>query len=185
MAFKVDPVNELCSRATSCSRSSTSGRRSTSRRPARSRPWAPERARLPQPLCQAPARVTVACTYVRLGGGNRSRPFPRCGRDRERSLSWGAGASPTVAHWAVAGSPTKVRSSPRPSNSPPFRLILMIRKHLTVARTGYPVCAAPHSRAHWLPIASGASVSTPRPQQQPPPPASCVLLGLVAASSDD
>jgi len=40
-------------------------------------------------------------------------------------------------------------------------------------------------RAHWLPIASGASVSTPRPQQQPQPPPSCVLLGLVAASSDD
>ena len=106
------------SRPTSGSRSSTSGRRSTSRRPARSRPWTPERARLPQPLCHAPARVTVACAYVRLGGGNRSRPFPRCGRDRERSLSWGAGASPTVAHWAVAGSPTKMRKLRRSTQQP-------------------------------------------------------------------
>ena len=42
----------------------------------------------------------------------------------ERSVSRGAGASPATAHWAAVGHPTKVRSSPRPSNSPPFRLIL-------------------------------------------------------------
>ena len=39
-------------------------------------------------------------------------------------MSWGAGASPTAAHWAVAEQPTKVRSSPRASNSPHFCLIL-------------------------------------------------------------
>ena len=54
----------------------------------------------------------------------RPRLFPRCGRGRERSVSRGAGASPATAHWAAVGHPTKVRSSPRASNSPPFRLIL-------------------------------------------------------------
>ena len=33
-------------------------------------------------------------------GYDRSRPFPRCGGGRGRSVSWGAGASPTAAHWA-------------------------------------------------------------------------------------
>ena len=122
MAFKVHPANRLRSLPTSCSRSSTSGRRSTSKRSALTPRSTPERARLPRPPCLAPAHVTVACAYVRLGSGNRSQPFPRC--DRERSLSWGAGASPATAHWAVAGPPTKVRSSPRASNSPHFCLIL-------------------------------------------------------------
>jgi len=171
------------SQPTSCSRSSTRGRRRTSRRPARSPPWTPERARLPRPACLAPARVTVACAYVRLGGGNRSRPFPRCGRDRERSLSWGAGASPTAAHWAVAEQPTKVRSSPRASNSPHFCLILTFC--LLLLHSVWPcVCpAAPHSRSHSPTSASTAAVSTPRPQPQPQPAPSRVFLGPVAASS--
>ena len=111
------------SRPTSCSSSSTSGRRSTSRRSAPTLRWTPERARLPRPPCMAADRVTVACAYVRLGGGNRSRPFPRCGRGRERSMSRGAGAPPAPARWVAAGRPTKVRSSHQASNSAPFRLI--------------------------------------------------------------
>ena len=39
----------------------------------------PDRARLPRPPCIARARVTVACAYVRLGGGSRSQPFPLYG----------------------------------------------------------------------------------------------------------
>ena len=114
----------LRSRLTSCSSSSTSGRRSTSRRPALTHPSTPERARLPQPPCLPPARVTVVLSYMPLAGVIRSGPFPRCGRGRERSMSWEAGASPATAHWAAAGPPTKVRSSPRASNSAPFCLIL-------------------------------------------------------------
>ena len=60
-----DYLRAHASRPTSCSRSSTSGRRSTSRRSALTPRWTPERARLPPPPCQAPARVTVACAYVR------------------------------------------------------------------------------------------------------------------------
>ena len=33
---------------------------------------------------------------------------------------------PAIAHWAAAGPPPKVRSSPRASNSAPFRLFLTI-----------------------------------------------------------
>ena len=68
------------SRPTSCSSRSTSGRRSTSRRPALTPPSTPERARLPQPPCLPPARVTVVLSYMRLAGVIRSGPFPRCGR---------------------------------------------------------------------------------------------------------
>ena len=76
------------------------------------------------------------------GGSNRSRPFPRCGGDRGRSVSWGAGASPTAAHWAVAEQPTKVRSSPRASNSPHFCLILTFC--LLLLPLSGPVCALQH-----------------------------------------
>ena len=91
------------SRPTSCSSRSTSGRRSTSRRPPQTPLSTPERARLPPPPCLAPARVTVTCAYVRSDAAIRSQPFPPCGRGRERSLSWGAGAPPAIAHWAAAG----------------------------------------------------------------------------------
>jgi hypothetical protein len=97
-------------------------------------------------------------------GYDRSRPFPRCGGGRGRSVSWGAGASPTAAHWAVAEQPTKVRSSPRASNSPHFCLIL------TFCLLLLPPCvcpAAPHSRTHSPTSSSTAAVSTPRPQPQP------------------
>jgi hypothetical protein len=127
---------------TSGSRSSTSGRRSTSRRSALTPRWTPERARLPRPACLAPARVTVACACVRPAGVNRSRPFPRCGGGRGRSVSWGAGASPTAAHWAVAEQSTKVRSSPRASNSPHFCLILTFC--LLLLPLSGPVCALQH-----------------------------------------
>jgi len=130
------------SRPTSGSRSSTSGRRSTSRRSALTPRWTPERARLPRPACLAPARVTVACACVRPAGANRSRPFPRCGGGRGRSVSWGAGASPTAAHWAVAEQSTKVRSSPRASNSPHFCLILTFC--LLLLPLSGPVCALQH-----------------------------------------
>ena len=173
------------SRPTSCSRSSTIGRRSTSRRPAQAPRSTPERARLPRPPCLPPARVTVACAYVRLGGCNLSRPFPPCGRGRERSLSWGAGASPAIAHWAAAGPLQKVRSSPRASNSPHVCLILTFC--LPLLPSVWPcVCpAAPHSRSHSPTSASTAAVSTPRPQPQLQPAPSRVFSGPVAASSVD
>ena len=163
--------------------SSTRGRWSTSRRPIQAPLSIPERARLPRPPCLARARVTVACAYVRLGGGNHSQPFPHCGRGRERSLSWGAGASPATAHWAAAGPPTKVRSSPRASNSPHFCLILTFC--LPLLPSVWPcVCpTAPHSRAHSPTSASAAAVSSPRPQPKPQPAPSRVLLGPVAACS--
>ena len=152
------------SQPTSCSRSSTRGHRSTSRRPARSPLSTPDRARLPRPPCLARARVTVACAYVRLGGGNRSQPFPRCGRGRERSLSWGAGASPATAHWAAAGQPTKVCSSPGASNSAAFCLILTFRLPLLPSLWPCVRPAAPLSRAHRPTSASTVAVSPPRPQ---------------------
>jgi hypothetical protein len=65
-------------------------------------------------------------------------------------LSWGAGASPTAAHWAVAEQPTKVRSSPRASNSPHFCLIL------TFCLLLLPLCLAlcvPCSTPQSLPLA--------------------------------
>ena len=112
-------------------------------------------------------------------GYDRSRPFPRCGGGRGRSVSWGAGASPTAAHWAVAEQSTKVRSSPRASNSPHFCLILTFCL-LLLPR----VCpAAPHSRTHSPTSSSTAAVSTPRPQPQSQPAPSRVFLGPVAASS--
>ena len=171
------------SRPTSGSRSSTSGRRSTSRRSAPTPRWTPERARLPRPACLAPARVTVACACVRPVGANRSRPFPRCGGGRGRSVSWGAGASPTAAHWAVAEQPTKVRSSPRASNSPHFCLILTFCLLLLPSVSPCVCPAAPHSRSHSPTSASTAAVSTPRPQPQSQPAPSRVFLGPVAASS--
>jgi hypothetical protein len=75
-------------------------------------------------------------------GYDRSRPFPRCGGGRGRSVSWGAGASPTAAHWAVAEQSTKVRSSPRASNSPHFCLILTFC--LLLLPLSGPVCALQH-----------------------------------------
>ena len=173
------------SRPTSCSSRSTSGRRSTSRRPARSPRSSPERARLPPPPCLAAARVTVTCAYVRSDAAIRSRPFPPCGRGRERSLSRGAGASPAIAHWAAGGPLQKVRSSPRASNSPHFCLILTFC--LPLLPSVWPcVCpAAPHSRSHSPTSASTAAVSTPRPQPQLQPAPSRVFSGPVAASSVD
>jgi hypothetical protein len=120
---------------------------------------------------------------VRPAGANRSRPFPRCGGDRGWSVSWGAGASPTAAHWAVAEQPTKVRSSPRASNSPHFCLILTFCLLLLPSVSPCVCPAAPHSRSHSPTSASTAAVSTPRPQPQSQPAPSCVFLGPVAASS--
>ena len=172
-------------RPASWSRRATRGRRRASRRPARSPRSSPERARLPPPPCLAAARVTVTCAYVRSDAAIRSRPFPPCGRGRERSLSRGAGASPAIAHWAAGGPLQKVRSSPRASNSPHFCLILTFC--LPLLPSVWPcVCpAAPHSRSHSPTSASTAAVSTLRPQPQLQPAPSRVFSGPVAASSVD
>ena len=151
------------SRPTSCSSRSTSGRRSTSRRPARSPRSSPERARLPPPPCLAAARVTVTCAYVRSDAAIRSRPFPPCGRGRERSLSRGAGASPAIAHWAAGGPLQKVRSSPRASNSAPFGLILTLCLPLLPSLQLSACPADASSRAHRQQMASTAAAYTPRP----------------------
>ena len=150
--------------ATCCSSRSTSGRRSTSRRPARSPRSSPERARLPPPPCLAAARVTVTCAYVRSDAAIRSRPFPPCGRGRERSLSRGAGDPPAAAQWAAAGPLWKVRSSPRASNSAPFDLILTICLLLLPSVWPSDRPAGTSSRSHPTPSASTAAAPTPGPQ---------------------
>jgi len=62
-------------------------------------------------------------------------------------VSWGAGASPTAAHWAVAEQPTKVRSSPRASNSPHFCLILTFCLLLLSGPVRCVPCSTSQSRA--------------------------------------
>ena len=97
-------------------------------------------------------------------GANRSRPFPRCGGGRERSMSRGAGAPPATAHWAAAGPPTKVRSSPWASNSAPFCLFLTICLPLLPSLWPSDRPAGVSSRAHRPLRASTAAPPTPRPQ---------------------
>ena len=154
LALQKTTHQRLRSRPTSCSSRSTSGRRSTARRPPQTPLSAPERARLPPAPCLSPARVTVACAYVRPDGVIRSQPFPRRGSGRERSLSRGAGASPAIAHWAAGGPLQKVRSSPRASNSPHFCLILTFCLPLLPSLWPSACPADATRRAHRPPIAS-------------------------------
>lgn len=123
----------------------------------------------------------------------RPRLFPRCGRGRERSVSRGAGASPATAHWAAVGHPTKVRSSPRASNSPPFRLILnySCSDCLSCPLSGPVSCVCPvgaSSRAHLvLPTsASTAAGSAGRPpgRSRSRQPRACFSPQVPACSDD-
>ena len=100
-------------------------------------------------------------------------------------MSWGAGASPATAHWAVAGPPTKVRSSPGASNPAGFSLTLMFCLPLLPSLWPSDRPAGTSSRTHQPPCASTAALSTSGLQPQLPPPPSREFLGPVAASSDD
>ena len=100
-------------------------------------------------------------------------------------MSRGAGASPATAHWAVAGPPTKVRSSPGASNPAVFSLTLMFCLPLLPSLWPSDRSAGTSSRAHPPSSASTAAVSTSGPRPQPPPPPSREFLDPVTASSDD
>ena len=111
----------------------------------------------------------------------------------ERSVSRGAGASPATAHWAAVGHPTKVRSSPRASNSPPFRLILnySCSDCLSCPLSGPVSCVCPvgaSSRAHLvLPTsASTAAGSAGRPpgRSRSRQPRACFSPQVPACSDD-
>ena len=146
------------------------------------------RCRRWQPKSRSLRRVAAARS-------SRCRPrlFPRCGRGRERSVSRGAGASPATAHWAAVGHPTKVRSSPRASNSPPFRLILnySCSDCLSCPLSGPVSCVCPvgaSSRAHLvLPTsASTAAGSAGRPpgRSRSRQPRACFSPQVPACSDD-
>jgi hypothetical protein len=108
-------------------------------------------------------------------------------------VSRGAGASPATAHWAAVGHPTKVRSSPRASNSPPFRLILnySCSDCLSCPLSGPVSCVCPvgaSSRAHLvLPTsASTAAGSAGRPpgRSRSRQPRACFSPQVPACSDD-
>ena len=97
-------------------------------------------------------------------GAHCSQPFPCCGSGGERSLSWGAGASPATAHRAAAGPALKVRDSPRASNSPHICLIhtfcLSLLPSLWPSNCPADTCTHPC----WLPAASWRWRTHPRPR---------------------
>ena len=145
----------------------------------RSRPWkrplgcdlsAYEDARLRQPAHERRASVTAGFAYERVSRVNRSRPFPCYGRGRERHVGRGAGACPATAHWRAVGTPTKVRSSHRASNSVPFRLILTMCLPLLLSLcasgslAGASRCArGPPPAPSWLAGAVGPWTLPPTP----------------------
>ena len=77
----------------------------------------------------------------------------------------------------------KVRSSPRASNSAPFRLILTICLPLLPSLQPSSCSADVTSRVHRPPRACCTTPLTPRPQPPPGTPLSRIFVAMVAAGS--
>ena len=119
---------------------------------------------------------------VQLRGGPLSA-VPTLWERPRAVIELGGGRPPRHSPLGGGRALQKVRSSPRASNSAPFRLILTICLPLLPSLQPSSCSADVTSRVHRPPRACCTTPLTPRPQPPPGRPLSRVFVAMVAAGS--